>query len=205
MPWLGRPSILNVPAWRNECPLVPFQKKIVDRISEHLRIRHFSSAVIGWIQNGFTLRKINAWNSSLRYAGSNVMNKVSRLSLSISLLYSLGLLIHLVFPDPYTPLVFKIPALLFMFSLLSIPSVIFYAYLNSFKNSKNLFVNIILLTSSLAFPALWMVFTPAIIFQTHADALVALYAWIVPLWQTGFLIMSALIAYFAQKYPPASI
>jgi hypothetical protein len=105
----------------------------------------------------------------------------------------LGLLIYIAFPDPHTPVFLKIPALLFIFALLSIPTIIFIAYLRGQKKSINQNIDRVFLASSLLFPISWLASTQFIIAQSRSDALGAISAFIVTLSQAVVLIICVTI------------
>jgi hypothetical protein len=127
------------------------------------------------------------------------MKTATRSSLIVSLLYSAGLFLYIAFPDPHTPLVFKIPALLAIFSLISVPTFVFYAKLSKTNTQQNRFGSRLLFIVSLLFLVLWIAWTPLIISAIHSDALGGLSFFIVTISQTALLIISAIIIYVSKR------
>ena len=119
--------------------------------------------------------------------------------LVFSLLYSLGLLTYLSFPDRYTPLVIKIIAFLFLFVMLSTPTVIFLLCLREWKKVKSRWRTIMLVVSAALFPCLWIGLTSFIVAATRSDALGGLSFFLGTFSQAGIFIIVCLIMVFKKE------
>ncbi|MEO7934512.1 MAG: hypothetical protein ABIT76_15290 [Chthoniobacterales bacterium] len=110
------------------------------------------------------------------------------------------MLIYLAFPDPYTPFVAKLPALFFIYGILSAPSFLFYGiHLRKPLAVDYPFRATVLSIAAFLFLLCWVAWTPTIIKAARSDALGALYAFVVPISQVLVWILGAISLKVASR------
>lgn len=126
--------------------------------------------------------------------------RLARTGISLSLLYSLGLLLFLAFPDPYTPLSVKILPLLFIFALMSFPAFCFYLVHLCWPSATPSRRRVVLSTSCLFFLT-WLILSPLVVAAARSDALGALSLVWGPLIQFSLWIVCGIALLFVKKQP----